>query len=736
MVRERRLSSLAKVVDHDGMLRPKPASREPVDLERTAAPMVSESPPDEGEAPSRDPLAEVVAGFSAGYIVGHRALSEDVRFPKVESARDEALEELFLEPAIGMEVVPDGPIDAKKDAEPIAQDGVNRARGVVGRRVPIAPEDGRPRSLERFEHVADLVAAVGLTGLSVEMEGDRRHPMAGKYDLDRERGLASEPLLPTGHLVLSVLERDDPGGLEGIPAQDGVSVEPDLVLAPDVVFAARAFGEIEVAGREREMKAQLLREDARHVAVSRARHSDVGFREKQEVRGPEIGMLPEGFELPFELDSSLEIPGDDTIAVFGVGFAPRVASGDGAPQHEAKLRLEVAIERKREELRGGTAPGKGIEVGLQLRPYEIVAHGFLMVPYRLRMRRLALLFSGAALPLPPVAQLPESGRELYEIACVQCHGKDGRGVDPSLVGFSVPLPDFTDCRFASRETADDWIAVTHSGGPARGFDSTMPSYAEALDAERIEKVVEFLRGFCKDRAWPQGELNLPLPLVTEKAFPEDEALWMTAIDLEGEVGATELVYERRVGARHQWEAALPIAASPEGGIGDIGLGWKTALWHTTNFILTAGGEVFFPTGDEETGLGTGTVVVEPYLGFARVLPGEWFLQAQGGAEVPADSAKAERELFWRGVIGRTFGAGGGLGRQWSPMLELLGSAVFDFEETSWSLLPQMQVSLSTRQHVRVNAGVEIPVNRNDERATRFVFYFLWDWFDGGLLDGW
>jgi len=360
------------------------------------------------------------------------------------------------------------------------------------------------------------------------------------------------------------------------------------------------------------------------------------------------------------------------------------------------------------------------------------------------MRRFALVFLCAFLPLPLTAQLPESGPELYEIGCAKCHGSDGRGVDPSLVGFSVPLPDFTDCRFASREASDDWIAVTHLGGPARGFNATMPSYAEAFDAERIERIVEFMRGFCTDGAWPRGELNLPRPLLTEKAFPEDEALWTTLVDVEG-TGAvdTAMVYERRVGARHQWEATLTFGASSAedgapwiGGIGDIGLGWKTAFWHTADSILTAGGEVFFPTGDENRELGAGTTIFEPYLAFARVLPQEWFFQAQGGAELPADSEKAERELFWRGTIGRSFAAAGGFGRMWSPMLEFLGSSSAGFDETNWSLLPQMQVTLSTRQHVRVNAGAEIPLTRRDRRPARFVFYFMWDWFDGGLTDGW
>ena len=367
-----------------------------------------------------------------------------------------------------------------------------------------------------------------------------------------------------------------------------------------------------------------------------------------------------------------------------------------------------------------------------------------MVPYRPQMRRFAHLTIGAFLPLPLFAQIPENGPELYEIGCAKCHGSDGRGVDPSLVGFTAPLPDFTDCRFASREASDDWIAVTHLGGPARGFNSSMPAYAEAFDAERIARIVEFMRGFCTDEAWPRGELNLPLPLLTEKAFPEDEALWTTLVDVEGEGAVdTALVYERRVGARHQWEATLTFGASSPGdgapwigGIGDIGLGWKSAFWHSPDSILTAGGEVFFPTGDENRGLGTGTPIFEPFLAFARVLPRNWFVQAQGGAEIPADSEKAQSEIFWRWAIGRSFSAGGGFGRMWSPMVEFVGSTDADFEETNWSLLPQMQVTLSTRQHVRVNAGVQLPVTRGDERPARLVFYFLWDWFDGGLLDGW
>ena len=33
-------------------------------------------------------------------------------------------------------------------------------------------------------------------------------------------------------------------------------------------------------------------------------------------------------------------------------------------------------------------------------------------------------------------------------------------------------------------------------------------------------------------------------------------------------------------------------------------------------------------------------------------------------------------------------------------------------------------------------GVRVPANDREGRSTQVITYFLWDWFDGGLLDGW
>jgi hypothetical protein len=306
------------------------------------------------------------------------------------------------------------------------------------------------------------------------------------------------------------------------------------------------------------------------------------------------------------------------------------------------------------------------------------------------------------------------------------------------------LPDFTDCSFASRETHDDWIAVAHDGGPARAFDRIMPAFRDALTADELDRVIVYVRDFCTDNAWPRGELNLPRALVTEKAFPEDEAVLAVAAAAEGPKTLDQrIIFERRLGPRNQIEVIVPFGfhertpARWVGGVGDITLGFKRDLFHSVKkgFILSAAGEAVLPTGDKDKNLGGGEVVLESYVAAGQLLPSASFLQFQGGFEVPADRAKS-REVFGRAVIGKTFSKNR-FGRSWSPMIELLGAReMVARERVRWDVVPQLQVSLSTRQHVLFNAGVRTPVNDAGGRATQILFYLLWDWFDGGLFSGW
>src|SRR6056297_4151229 len=77
------------------------------------------------------------------------------------------------------------------------------------------------------------------------------------------------------------------------------------------------------------------------------------------------------------------------------------------------------------------------------------------------------------------------------------------------------------------------------------------------------------------------------------------------------------------------------------------------------------------------------------------------------------------------------------GRRWAPMVELLGSReLASGADTLWDAAPQIQVTLNRRQHVRLGIGARIPLNDTDARDTEARLYVLWDFFDGGLADGW
>jgi len=343
------------------------------------------------------------------------------------------------------------------------------------------------------------------------------------------------------------------------------------------------------------------------------------------------------------------------------------------------------------------------------------------------------------------AQTPD-GDALFAADCAACHGADGRGRTVAEVGFDLPLPDFTDCDFAVREPDSDWSTIVHRGGPSRAFDTLMPAFGEALTDEEIEALVVKLRSFCTDPRWPRGDLNLPRALFTEKAFPEDEAVIETSVVTEGADSFThKFVWEQRFGPLNQVELSVPITRAdlgpPQGwqtGTGDFALAVKHTLAHSIErgSILAVGGELSLPTGDEAKGFGNGTSVLEAFVAYGKLLPRDAFLQLQGIVEMPKDSA-LENELVMRAALGRTWTADAPFGRAWTPMLEVLGAReLAGGADIEWDLAPQIQVSLSTRQHVQLGAGFRVPVTERAARSTEFVFYLLWDWFDGGVLEGW
>jgi mono/diheme cytochrome c family protein len=369
----------------------------------------------------------------------------------------------------------------------------------------------------------------------------------------------------------------------------------------------------------------------------------------------------------------------------------------------------------------------------------------------------ALGTSAAAQTMPSGASaetaLPAdaTGKEIFAAACATCHGMDGKGSPPSVVGFDLPLanghgfPDFTDCATNTVEPLGDWMAVAHRGGPVRALDRRMPAFGDALSDAQLERAVKYLWTFCDDPAWPRGDLNLPRAFFTEKAFPENESVWTTGVTTSGGRAVTnELLYEHRIGARWQYELRAPFgvqqaasAAPWRRGLGDIEIGFRRTIHAdlARGRIIAAGADVKLPTGKEELGLGNGYTVIEPFAMWGQIIGASGFVQTHAGYEIAADHTRGRDEAFARAAFGYTLAQDHGFGRAWTPMLEVLAARP-DGSVAEWDVVPQAQISLSKLQHVLVDVGVRLPLTQRQERPAQVLAYVLWDWFDGGLFEFW
>lgn len=348
---------------------------------------------------------------------------------------------------------------------------------------------------------------------------------------------------------------------------------------------------------------------------------------------------------------------------------------------------------------------------------------------------------------PPSSVSLKTGKEIWEAGCASCHGANGGGQADNLRGFEVPatFPDFPDCPTSTVESNVQWRAVITNGGPARGFSRIMPSFKDLLTQEQIGLVINHIRTMCTDTAWPQGDLNLPKPLMTEKAFPESETVVSASVNTQGSAAIDSTVtYEHRIGSRAMWEVAIPYGFSHETGswgtaFGDLVLGYKQTIAHSMKkgSIFSLGGEMVIPTGNREVGTGGESTIFETYLAYGQLFKGQSFVQVHSGVELPVHQDEVPKAYYLRTAIGKMFATAGGHGRRWTPMVEFIGDRdVVKGEPMNWDIVPELQIPLNKRLHVLAGVGYRMPMNNRDNRPRQFMFYGLWDWMDGGLLQGW
>jgi mono/diheme cytochrome c family protein len=340
----------------------------------------------------------------------------------------------------------------------------------------------------------------------------------------------------------------------------------------------------------------------------------------------------------------------------------------------------------------------------------------------------------------------KNGKTVYEGGCIACHGAEGRGAPEKLTEFKRPetFPDFTRCDQTTPEPDSAWKATIVNGGPYLGFSTIMPAFKDLLSNDQIDDVVAYLRTFCPNPHWPRGELNLPRAIVTEKAFPENEFVLSTAVNASGAPGVeTHFIHEQAFGTKGQLEIDVPWDFQNQNHawnshVGDMTLGWKQVMYSNlrSGSIFALQGGILPATGSTNLG-GAGTTVFEPFAAFDQLFKSNTWVQFQMGADLPRHPDISPQSLFWYTTLGQTIAQDHRLGRQWSPMVEFLATRdLVDGARTDWDIMPEMQVTLSRRQHVRANVGVRTPASDTQGRSPQVYFYVLWDRAEGHFWNGW
>lgn len=336
------------------------------------------------------------------------------------------------------------------------------------------------------------------------------------------------------------------------------------------------------------------------------------------------------------------------------------------------------------------------------------------------------------------------GQWIYREACATCHGGDGRGQVSGLKP-EVQPPDFTWCAFNSEEPEQDWQRVVVEGGPAAGLSNFMPAFADALTEEQVRQVVAYLRTFCSED-WPRGELNFPRPLVTGKAWPENEMVfeWSTG-RTPGEEQETELswIVEKRIGPRGQVELKIPVKINDPkdedalGGIGDVEVGVKYVLYDSLDHlaIVSRGIDVTAPTGSRDRGLGDGTTILGPFLAAGKAW-GDLIGQTSLKFEYPFDTDRASKTFKYNLALSYPIMDTGRL-TEGQLLLELNGKSEWGAENPIGFQLyvtPSFRKSISRSGLWAVAVGVQIPVTGQREVDYRVLGYISYEYGPLQFLD--
>jgi hypothetical protein len=348
---------------------------------------------------------------------------------------------------------------------------------------------------------------------------------------------------------------------------------------------------------------------------------------------------------------------------------------------------------------------------------------------------------GATAAQAQSAPPPVTVAEQWGAWCARCHADDGSGKvnEPTV---TVEPRDVTDCKITSAEPDADWERAIAKGGPGVGLSSQMPAFEDSLSADQISAFVSHMRSFCKEPGWPSGNTNFPRPILTEKAFPENEFLILPAVSHWNEDPAPSIteatlvaLYERRIGRRSMIEIEVPMVRTNAlttwtSGIGDMAIAFKHAIYDRADVprIVSLGLEAVLPSGDRFKTHGSGTAIFEPFLSAGAMLR-NWYVQGELKLELPVDRVRADRALVYRAYLGRDTSQAPDT---WTLGVELTGESGYPLLGVRTNLValtPQVRKGLTGTGALAAAAGVTLPINRRDAQGVKWVGYLLWEYLE-------
>ncbi|MFQ5676153.1 MAG: c-type cytochrome, partial [bacterium] len=199
------------------------------------------------------------------------------------------------------------------------------------------------------------------------------------------------------------------------------------------------------------------------------------------------------------------------------------------------------------------------------------------------------------------------GATVFNKNCVICHGSNAEGSGPLAPSLPVKPANLTDCRLTAEDPIEVLEGIIRHGGAFTGLSSIMPAWGKKLTDQEISDVAAYVKTLCTTENWLTGDLNFPRPLITGKAFPEQEiVVGGKFAQGDTDTSSTSLAFEYRFDGLTQIEVSNSVARnhtqndSANTGIGDTAISIKRVLAYSDerNTLVAVGVKLQFPTGDE------------------------------------------------------------------------------------------------------------------------------------------